>query len=349
MFGQCTTQVTHLSGTQTVGCTEVTVTSAGSAGTVTICNKGPYLIGGIGPGSYTFSFSPAIAGVRIGVYAINNNLLGEEEVSVNINGSFYPLTVPGVPDGCLDPAIISGTGTLRASCPNCVASWDDIVITENINTLTIEDVYLSGAPAGICFYLYLCCPQCPTNAGNITASPLNLCPTGIASLPDATQTYLDNNDVLQYILFSDVNDTLGSILGTSVTPNFFFNPATMQLGASYYIAAIAGDNLAGNVDLNDECLDISNAIEIIWNPFPSVTFSVANPNVCAGACTDVTATFTGTPPFTLYYTTPGNNDPTILLFPGFTGVFQVCVDADALPGSFTLQTTDLVDAYCGCE
>ncbi len=207
----------------------------------------------------------------------------------------------------------------------------------------------SGTHSGVFFDRFLGCTMCTTDAGNISASLLNLCPNDIATLPDATQTNLDNNDVLQYILFSDLNDTLGSILGTSVTPNFFFNPATMQLGASYYIAAIAGDNLGGNVDLNDVCLDISNAIEIIWNPFPSVTFSVANPNVCAGACTDVTATFTGTPPFTLYYTTSGNNDPTILLFTGFTGVFQVCVDADALPGSFTLQSTDLVDAYCGCE
>ena len=158
---------------------------------------------------------------------------------------------------------------------------------------------------------------------------------------------LDANDILRYILFSNPADTLGSIVAISATPSFTFNPATMQTGVTYYLAAIAGDNLNGSVNLNDPCLDISNAAQVVWRPLPTVTFSAANPNVCAGACTTVTATFTGTAPFTLTYTTPASGTVT-QTFSGNTGTFQVCSAAGSPPGSLVVLATELVDAFCTC-
>lgn len=121
----------------------------------------------------------------------------------------------------------------------------------------------------------------------------------------------------------------------------------MQTGVTYYVAAVAGNNNGGNVDLNDPCLDFSNANPVVWRPLPTVTFSVANPNVCAGACTTVAATFTGTPPFTLSYDTPATGTQT-QTFAGNTGTFQVCTPAGSLPGSFSVQATALTDAWCTC-
>jgi len=345
--GQCTTQVTHLSGTQQVGCTNVTVTSQGSAGTITICNKGPYLIGSTSPGSYTFTFSPAISGVRVDLFAVNNFMFGAEEVAFHVNGSFYPITNPGVPDGCLPPAVISPTGTIRG-CTECSSSWDDLVITTPISSIQIEDVYLIGAPFGVAFSLYLCCSGCSTDAGEISSPPLQVCLGTSAGTPPATGVVLDNNDLLRYIFFSNPADTLNSIVATSNTPSFTFNPATMQTGVTYYIAAIAGNNLNGNVDLNDPCLDISNAIPVTWRPLPTVTFSAANPNVCAGACTTVTANFTGTAPFTLTYINPVSGAVT-QTFSGNTGTFQVCTAAGAPPGSLVVQATALSDGFCACD
>jgi hypothetical protein len=195
--------------------------------------------------------------------------------------------------------------------------------------------------------LYICCSGCQTSAGQITASPLNPCPDDLATVPAATQTFLEGDDLLQYVLFSNPADTAGSILATSNTPSFAFNPATMQTGVTYYIAAIAGNNAGGNVDLNDPCLDFSNAIQVIWQPLPTVNFSVANPDVCAGACTAVTATFTGTAPFTLAYTTP--TGVTTVVFSGNTGTFQVCTPVGSAPGSFSVQATSLTDAWCACN
>jgi hypothetical protein len=122
----------------------------------------------------------------------------------------------------------------------------------------------------------------------------------------------------------------------------------MQLGVIYYAATIAGNNVGGNVALNDPCFDISNITQIIWRPKPTVTFTAANPNICAGACTTVTATFTGTAPFTLTYTGGGGSAVT-QTFPGNTGTFQVCVPVGAPPGSFSVAATSLIDAFCSCQ
>jgi len=351
-WGQCESfQVTHFSGTQQVGCVEVTVTSEGSAGFNSFCGYGPYGVGNFATGSYTFTFSPVIPEVRISLAVINDNPpFGVEELSFEINGSFYPITNPGIDDGCTVPAIISPTGTIRAApgSGSLGSSWQDVVITEPINSLKIEDIWLSGSPNGTVVKVLICCPGCQTDAGQITASPLNLCPDNVATVPTATQTFLEGDDLLQYILFSNPADTLGSIIATSNTPSFSFNPGTMQTGVTYYIAAIAGNNLGGNVDLNDPCLDISNAIQVTWRPLPTVTFSAANPDVCAGACTTITANFIGTPPFTLTYTSPVSGSVT-QTFSGNTGTFQVCTAAGSPPGSFSVQATALADAWCTCQ
>ncbi len=190
---------------------------------------------------------------------------------------------------------------------------------------------------------------CSTSAGTVNNQTINVCVPVSVTVPYNNNAVLDANDILRYILFSNNNDTLGSILVQSNSANIAFNPATMQTGVTYYLASIAGDNLNGNVDLNDSCLNISNiAARVIWREKPAVTFTVANPNVCAGGCTTVTATFTGAPPFTLSYTTPGNGTQT-QTFSGNTGTFQVCVPANAAPGSFQLTATSLVDAWCSCN
>lgn len=221
-------------------------------------------------------------------------------------------------------------------------------------TITICDIdtnysilSLSSPPAGL--PEYPCIPACTTDAGTLPqAGPFNLCSNSALTFSPPTGTVLDANDILRYILFSNPADTLGSIVATSTTPSFTFNPATMQTGVTYYAAAITGNNLNSNVDLSDPCLDVSNAVLVVWRLLPTVVFSAANPNVCAGACTTVTATFTGTAPFTLTYTTPVSGTVT-QTFSGNTGTFQVCTPVGAPPGSLVVQATDLVDLSCSCD
>lgn len=348
MLAQCSLKITNTSGTQNYGCTQVTVTSEGWTGSATSCGKSPYFIGHETPGSYTFNFFPAVTGVQLGVEGIDNRPIGEEEVAFYINGSFYPLTGPGVPDGCGFPAALSATGTLISGCDGCHSSCKNILITETISTLTVEDIYLNGLPAGVVFDLFVCCPICPTVAGMIDSPPINICGNTPAIVPASTVFFLGPGDLLQYILSSDPNDLTGSIIMTSNTPQFAFNPALLQYGTIYYVSAIAGNNVGGNVSLSDDCLSISNVIPVSWNLKPAVTFSIANPNVCGGECTDITATFTGTAPFTLSYSTLFSGVVTET-FQDNVSTFQLCVPEGILPTSFVLHATELMDANCSCE
>ncbi len=187
---------------------------------------------------------------------------------------------------------------------------------------------------------------CQTDAGTMLAETLSICANQLAAFTHNADDTLETNDLLQFILFSNLNDTLGSIIAVSNTPTFNFNPATMQTGTTYYVAAIAGDNAGGNVDLNDPCLDISNAAELTWLPLPAVTFTTGNPDACAGNCRTITATFVGTPPFTLSVDSPAG--PAIFSFQTNTGSFTICLPANAPPGDFTIQATALTDALCDC-
>jgi hypothetical protein len=192
---------------------------------------------------------------------------------------------------------------------------------------------------------------CVTNAGTLPAgATYNPCITTTLSFPDATQTVLDNDDILRYILFSDPADPEASIIATSVTPSFTFNPATMQTGVIYYVAAMAGNGVAGNIDLSDPCLDFSNVLPVIWRPLPTVSFALApgnSPDLCAGQCQAVVATFSGAAPFNLTYALPSG--PVSQTFSSNSATIQVCAPAGASTGAIPLQATVLSDAWCTCQ
>ncbi len=350
---QCTQPVTHLSGTVQIGCTEVSVTPGGETGSQNFCGIGPYVLGDNPGGSFTFTFSPPVSGVTIGLSVVNNfPNLAVEEVEFEVNGAFYPITVPGTTHSCAtSTCVILPNG--RVGAPPSIngpffAGWEDQPITETINSLKITNVVTLGYPAGFILSLRFCESCCATDAGMLSGSPLQACTPQSASFSPATQTNLEPDDLLQYILYTNANDPEGSLLATSNTPGFAFNPATMQVGLTYYVAAIAGNNLNGNVDLDDPCLDISNAIEIEWNAQPSVSFSVANPAVCLGDCLTFDVALTGTPPFILTYIT-GSVGPQTQTFIANIGTLEVCPPIGIPPGSVTLAAVSLTDANCVCE
>jgi hypothetical protein len=189
---------------------------------------------------------------------------------------------------------------------------------------------------------------CITNAGTVIPTPITRCVNQTATVPYNNNANLDGNDVLQYILFSNTNDTLGSIIAVNNTGVFNFNSSTMQTGVTYYLATMAGNNLNGNVNPNDPCLDFSNAATLIWRLTPAVAFTVNTPNICAGNCQTINVTITGTPPFTLTYNTSYATGLT-QAFTGNTGTISVCVPAGASVGLIEVIATSLVDALCTCQ
>ncbi len=187
---------------------------------------------------------------------------------------------------------------------------------------------------------------CSTFAGTMQSGFLNACIPQNASATHNNDHDLDADDLLQFILYSDPADPTGSIIATSATPDFSF-AAPLQPGVTYYIAAIAGNDLNGNVDLADPCLDVSDGIEVTWYAQPTVAFSVSTPDVCEGSCQTVEAVFTGVPPFSLTISTPAGTMTEV--FSNLTGSFQVCPPPGTPPGAFSVQATALTDAFCSCN
>jgi hypothetical protein len=355
----CNVQVSHHTGTQSYGCTEVTITEYGSTTiqpSFNNCGWG-FFAGLTASGGFTFTFNPPVPSVDFTIWGMNNWTDPErlEEVAFDINGAFFPVTAANISNlgfcGQL-PAIITGTGTLIApQCPNfCNGSESKITFDgSNISSVTLHDHWLTGEPGGTVFKVFFCCPQsCETDAGVLAGDELSICGNDPAGFSPPTQTFLDANDILRYILFSNPADTLGSIVATSATPTFAFNPVTMQKDVPYYFAAIAGNNLGGMVDLNDPCLYISNAIQVVWHDIPSATFSITNTTVCEGNCAEVQVNFVGSPPFTLTWTTPFTGQVTET-FSDNVGTFQVCPPAGGILGSFSLSAVQLTDLYCICD
>ncbi len=347
---QCTQQVIHQIGNLQIGCTSVTVEQQGQVSSVVDCGIGPYFMEDSPQGAFIFTFSPPVSGVTIDLTGVNNWVpFFAEEVSFEVNGVFYPITVPGSTSSCGPLCVILPNGRVSAPGGNGVpCAWEDQQINATISTLKIENVVTLGFPVGSIFSLYFCESCCATDAGVLSGSPVQVCVPQSATFSPATQTNLEPGDLLQYILYTNVNDPAGSILATSNTPVFAFNPATMQVGVTYYVAAMAGNNVNGNVDLNDPCLDFSNAITVIWRQPPTVTFTTANPNVCEGNCVTVNVALTGSPPFSLTYTSNFGGQQT-QTFSNNSGTLQICPPIGTPPGQVTLSAVSLTDANCVCE
>lgn len=358
----CVNRITEVSGTQFFQCSDVTVTSDGDVLSFYSCTNGPYHLssGSQAFGSYTFTFSHTIAGVVLDFDTFNyDNLNGppssHEVVTLEIDGVPFAFPNAGSPSLCGGTqAVVNAMGGLQAPvCPVGQFIWascEDISIQTPINTITVRADLVDGWSAGgVNFAIYFCCQPCTVQAGLIPSSPLSLCVDKIATVPPAGPNILPPGTLLQYILFSDLNDTIGSIISISNTPNFSFNPAVMQEGVTYYIAAIAGIELNGNVDLADRCLDISNnAVPVTWMPKPTVVFSISNPDACKGDCVNVLVEFTGEPPFSLIYTTPFAGQVT-KTFIELVGLIQLCIPMNAPPGSLNIQAIKLTDQNCVCE
>jgi hypothetical protein len=210
-------------------------------------------------------------------------------------------------------------------------------------------ISLTTLPAGLPDYP--CSPACISNAGVLASEgPYNICVNNTLSIPAATQTVLGGGDLLQYVLFANPTDTVGSIVAVSNTPTFSF-VSPMQVGITYYVAAVVGTVLNGNVDLNDPCLDFSNAHEVIWQPFPTIQLTAPNVDLCAGGCSTLGVLLTGTAFFSVTgnVLSGGNVIGTFSdSFGGNTGTLVICVPSGTPLGPVTVQPTTLTDAWCIC-
>jgi hypothetical protein len=231
------------------------------------------------------------------------------------------------------------------------------VSTGTYNALCFDDFNDSGfyawAPDPLNASGPLC--DCTSEAGSFAGPPLlTACSLDPIPLQHNGNQLLDSDDDLVFVVwtydYSNFPDMQYNILYTYTDPVATFIPGIMQIGEIYWISAVAANALPGTVDFTDPCADFTtNYRKVRWSESPTVSFSGA-PIICGnGSCQTISATFTGSSPFSLTYqvTAGGNTQTFTQTFNGLTGSFQVCAPA-GYSGPLTVNATNLVDGNCTC-
>lgn len=285
-------------------------------------------------------------------YGTFNTPGGPILANVNIGNPAASTVVNTLPGSDL----IGGAAINNATCPKMY--WfgsDDFIWEYDVNAQTWTQIcagfpfFVGGADTPNDYVFQISC-GCTTNAGNVTAQIFNLCGTAATvTVPFTGGQVLDADDILRYVLFENLTDPEGSILVQSSTPTFNFNANLMEIGQTYYLGTIAGNNQNGSVNLTDPCLDLSNNFaQVTWRGLPTVVFSAAQNVICTGNCQNIAVNFTGTPPFNLTYESSAGGGAQTQTFVSNSGVFQFCPPVGFL-GGLTVQAASLTDANCACD
>ena len=159
------TQITHTSGTQSVGGVNVTVTSAGTFNTTTYCGASPYWIGYsfIGSfGSYTYTFASPVSGIRVQVTAMNPG----EFVTFIVNGTPYTLTnsnLTSYTGNCNQPQAYIFNGGLYESVFGNISGGQIDIPEPCVTSITVHE---SGWVSGVAYSIYY---MSANGGGSVTA------------------------------------------------------------------------------------------------------------------------------------------------------------------------------------
>ena len=125
------------------------------------------------------------------------------------------------------------------------------------------------------------CP-CISDAGTMSQNILSACAEPgafIESNWDENAT-LDGNDTGIYILHDEEGDELGDIVTTNDDGIFFYEEDIIP-GQIYYVSYVVGNELNGEVDLDDDCLSVAEGQAIVFYPFPNASYIIDNSNCSA--------------------------------------------------------------------
>lgn len=171
-------------------------------------------------------------------------------------------------------------------------------LTNNLNySFTVTDANGCATPPVSGYKNCLC----STFAGSMSTVPVFFCPDQPVAAIWNNDAVMDADDKVQFILHDAPGASLGNILAIRDQPEFPFSANTnLQTGYTYYISAIAGNNVGGSVDFQDPCLSVVPGTPVQWKPAPVAAMS-GDTTVCAGQKAALRFTGTGVFPLNVYY------------------------------------------------
>ncbi len=216
--------------------------------------------------------------------------------------------------------------TLSGAAPYALDPGSTVTGTFNGNQFTTDAVN-SGSKIKVCFTDALVCnpvcgefePKCPclSNAGRMVQSLAEACVDGKITVNKptaATGLFLDSDDTGEFFLHTGngANRKLGTVIAHNATGEFTFTGG-MVAEVTYYVSYVVGDKSSTNaseVDLNDNCVDVSLGQPIVFHALPT-TSVLDNTTICKGSTATLNFTFTGKSPFDVQYTANGSAQPSL--------------------------------------
>ncbi|MEO6758170.1 MAG: hypothetical protein ABIO24_01870, partial [Saprospiraceae bacterium] len=199
----------------------------------------------------TFNSSPAAGLVTTDCDATNQSYT----VTFPLSGGMPPYTVNNMPV----------VGTSYTSGPITSGANYDFTVNDANNCTTAN---VTGS--------YIC--NCTSQAGTMDTAALASCEGGTVTATHLGGQNLDGNDTTSYILHTGNGTTLGTVFDQNTTGTFSFQNG-MAYGTTYYISFVVGDNLSGQPDPNDPCLDVAPGQPVIFFQNP-----VADAGLDADTC-----------------------------------------------------------------
>ena len=177
---------------------------------------------------------------------------------------------------------------------------------------------------------------CSTDAGTMqVVPPTTYCAGETVSAIWNNDPKLDANDIVEFILHDQPGSLVGKVEARNNQPVFAYQPS-FQTGVVYYISAIAGNQVGGQVDLMDKCLSITPGVPVFWKALPTVEIDGAD-TICAGDFALLSISAAGAFPLKVTYTDgvsvfelpiTGSQVLTLPVYPAATTTYQLLAATD---------------------
>ena len=220
------------------------------------------------------------------------------QVACNPTSTAYTVSFDIIGGDAATYAVTGGTGTITAG----TFTSDPIPASQGYS-FTLDDA--NGCDPQLIEQAQVIC-NCLTAVGMTDQSLIETCGNGpsAAVMYDATAENLDGDDAVAFILHTAPADdvTPTNFLADNPTGSFDFDPTTMSYGVTYFVSAVAGNEVpagSGQVDYeNDPCVQVSLGTPIVFYEIPTGTLS-ADQVICAGEAATLSIVLTGAAPFTI--------------------------------------------------
>ena len=313
------------------GAGQGTVTTSDNPLTITVADAGTYTLSSVsGPGGCVGTVDgQAVVTVATPI------VVTPESFDCDGTGDNYTVTFT-VSGGDASSYVVTpaGVGSIAGGVftSTAIASGDSYLFQIS-DAANCDPVIVSGD--------FTC--ACETAIGTMATAPVELCDDGSATDfsggYDPTGEFLDDNDVRAYVLHTGAGATITGAIASNASGAFGFG-AGMSYGTTYYVSVTVGnDDGSGGVDLSDDCSLVVAGTPVVWYEIPTATLG-AGADVCTGEDASIEVAFTGTGPFTYFYTVNGT------ALQGSSATSPAVIDLTGLTETTTVVLTGVETAQC---